>query len=547
MKTVDALLTKAGRSGVLSPAVKISIGDVVLYNNDQDGTQTCRNTSDGLEWSTKPGNRIMEVHTYEEPFGSSKKSKIVLNNNDNFLTDINFKGERCTICWGAYTNNGRVYDKQSPMYVKSQVFSEQQGTQVVTLTLLGLLDWLSQDMAQCDYIPSGTDTLIYLTVYVLEASIPPFTNCKKISYIIDNTNDSVFSVVIPGPSFKITKDRDSRATVLARLFDMTYVKMRAGSEDLIGGYDSVHFFIPSKFTNFEVSLDDTDHKYFVSNVYSEIFAPNDITVKNPNNEGTVYTGRAKDRASWDAIPSAKTEFVSGLASNAQANLVANAILTNLKSYYNGYSAKIPMLFGVELYDRVKLTSRRTGKSHEGNIGSIERVYNPRKGEPQYYMEIQTGRWFDPRAAWDVMGIGAGFVDTSEENKYLSVFVPARAYYAVLGFQPSEDTSFNYAAFSGYSNGDWAKYKVKLPTGSYKLRFGYFTQNQAGILKVYIDDVLALTVDQYNITTNFSAADETVTIAASTSDWHEFKFLIDGKWPGSGDYVCNYTDFVLYPI
>lgn len=555
MRIVDSLLTRAGRSGSLAPAVKVAIGDVIFYNSDIDGTQTCRNTDTGLLWTTKPGNRIELVQTYEQPYGGepNQKSQIVLNNADNFLTGLDFKGERVQIGWGAYTTKGKIYDNPPPFYVREQIRSEQPASQKVTLTLLGLTDWLGQDYAQCDYISTGTDTIYDLVTKVLEATIPPFDGDKKFNIIVDNAYDGVFDVVIPGPSFRIEQGRDTRATVLARLFDLTYVKMRAGNEDLIDGEDSVHLFKPTKESTNTISLDETDHKYFITSSYSSVFAPNEIIVKNPNNEGTVYTGKAKDLDSYQAIPATRTEYISGLTSNAQAALVAGTMLQNLRSYYNGFSAKVPMCFGLDLYDRPTLNSPRTKQTQTGNLGTIKRVYSPMKSEPQYYMEIQAGKWNDPRATWDVMGIGAGFVNTQEENQYTYIFVPATAYASLLGdtdlwfcfSDPSSDIYNGMFSSDALADGSWVKYKIKAPSGSYKMRFGFRYESKAGILKIYIDDALAVTQNQYGVSGTYSEVEKSITIAKSTSDWHEFKFIVDGT--SGTHYRVSWSDFVLYPF
>jgi len=460
MRVVDTLLEEAGRSGSLATAIKIQIGDVTFCNNDAEGMQTCRNTDVGPQWTTIRGNRIKSVHTFEQPYGNiNDKSKIVLNNHDLMLPD--FKGKRSLISWGAQTTKGRLYDTQPPYYVKAQVNVESQGVMATELTLLGLTDWLGQDKANCNYIFNGTDTIETLVKAVLGATMPCFSDCKAFTVVSDTDYDGIFDVVIPGPTFYIEKGKDTRATVLARLFDMTYVRLKAGCEQPSGTTDTVHLFIPSKNVTHWFSLEDTEHKYLITSDYSEIFAPNDITVTNPSNEGLTYTGRARDNKSWSAIPSADTLFITGLTGNAQADLVANAVLANLRAYFNGFSAKIPMQFGQDLFDRVKLTSRRTKKAYEGNIATAERVYEPSKGEPQFYMNISTGKWFDPRAAWDVMGVGAGVVSTDEENQYLYVFTPCRAYSSKLGDWTGESLVLYGSVITGSTDQTWIKYKVKI--------------------------------------------------------------------------------------
>lgn len=551
MRVVDALLTRAAKSGVLAPAIKVSVGDVVFYNNDIQGMATCRNTDTGIQWSTQRGDRIVSLRTYEQPYGGkpNQKSQLVLKNHDGFFDNMDFKGDRVYVFWGAETTKGALYDKQPPYYVKDQSNSEQQGSKVTTLGFLGLTDWLAEDAAQCDYISTGTDTLYALAFKVLEATIPPFDGCKKFNIIIDNEFDGIFNTVIPGPSFRIMRGRDTRASVLARLLDLTTVKMKAGSEELIDGDDSVHFFIPTKEVTHEITLDELDHKFLVTSSYSSIFAPNDITIKNPNNESANYSGKARDLPSYEAIPTSQTQYVTGLADNAQATLLANALLQNIKSYHNGYSAKIPMLFGVDLFDRPKITTR-SGKSHEGNLGSMERVYEPQKGEPRLYMNISCGKWFDPRSSWDIMGVGAGFVDTDEDNKYTSIFIPALAYTSKQGDWDYAEGGVDWVVFGmgDDTNGSWVKYKFKAPSGTYKLRFGYRTASSCGILKSYIDDSLVYTKDCYVGTSQqYDSANESVTVADSTSNWHELKMLIDGKNASSTGYVVVFGDMVLYPF
>lgn len=553
MRTIAKELRTEQDKNSKRTALRIAVGDYVFTSNGTEvGTTTCQNTSssNAYAFTTNSGNRILGIpHLAILPWGkdpNTKSSTIILNNTDGFLYNLNLEGQRCYVGWGLQTDRGPFYSTDPTMYVSNVAFSEAEGQKVCVLTLIGMMDWLASDTAATNYNCNGTDTTKVLVEAIIGATLTPFSGQKAFTLDDSAITDENYTTFIPGPTFRIKKG-DTRAATLARLLDMTTVKLKPGNDATSSSKDTIHAIVPSTTLDNVYSLEDEDQPFFTASEAMGIIRPNKITVKSTSSDTTQYTGVAQDNVSYLMMPSERTEYIYGLTGVAQACSVAQAILANIRSYYNASAAKVPMNYGQEIYDRVKIISKRTGRTYEGNIVSITKVYNPQKSEPESYMTIAFGKYYDPRSVIDTMGIGAGFINTGYDVAQ-RVYVPAISYSSYSGtLSLSEKMAL---ALSSYAlrddDGDWIKWKPVLPESVYTMRFGLYKKDDAGIAKVYIDDVLIGTYDMYSASDDATIVEESVTLTATDNDIHTVKLLVDGKNASSSDYIIRVGPFEFIP-
>ncbi len=340
MRQIPQELAKVEALASKYAAVKINIGDYEFTMIGTKGVTTCQNSTTADKFTVVQGNRIAGVETYEAPWGmppsSYKKSSITLLNWDKFLYGVNLIGKRCNISWGAQTPTV-LYSKAPTMYTISQSFSESEGSLACSISLIGMMDWLAKDKASVTYTCNGTDTIKVLVEAVLGATLSPFSGQKAFRIVYDTALDGKYDIIIPGPSFKISKG-DTRAYTLSRLLYMTDVKLKPGNEAPVADKDTIHALVLSGDVSNQFSINDARiQRFFIAGESESIFQPNKIIVQNSSADYTYY-GVAIDKDSHDAMPSEETNIVYGLASDEQASLVANAMLENIRTKLTAHMA-----------------------------------------------------------------------------------------------------------------------------------------------------------------------------------------------------------------
>ena len=552
MRTIARKLQVEQKKSSKRTALRISVGDYAFTMAGDDvgsGVTTCQNTSvvstTGVRFTVNQGNRIMGIPRFSIlPWGKDPNSKsystIILNNHDKFLYGLDLKGKKCSVEWGLQCDTGTFFSTDPLMYVSNVSYLEAEGAMTCVLTLMGIMDWLNSDTAICNYNCNGTDTVETLVNAILGATLTPFVGSKAFTLNDTDVVDENYTTFVPGPTLRIKKG-DTRAATLARLLDFTNVKLKPSSDTT----ETIVALVPSTQVVAIFDLDD-EQPFFNASESSGVIRPNKITVQSTVSESTQYAGTATDNVSYLMMPSIRTEYVYGLSNDWQARNVANAILANIRAYYNASSAKVPLNYGLELYDRVRLVSKRTGRIYEGNITSIEKVYNPMESEPELYMTISFGRFYDPRSVIDSLGIGAGFVDTGYSTAP-SVFVPIISYSSYTGTLSSDElANMVYGFYGRDDNNESMTWPVTLTETNYILKFILVKNNSYGILEVYLDDVLQTSYDGYSADRYFSVIELALTISPTEGDSHTIKFKTNGKNASSTGYVIITGAFILIP-
>jgi len=529
MRELAEPLLRAQKGNTIRAAVRLEIGDFIFTHNK---TETCHNTDAGLVWSSIGGGRIMEVTQVEEPF--KQTTKIILNNWDKLLNDIKFKGSRCYVSWGAITEDGEFYSTTGVQFVNDQTMISAQGTLQCILNCAGPMNFMGKDQALVEFKATGTETTGALITGTLAATLDPFDGCKEFNLVYDNpilSSTDLWSVVLPGESFVIKK-AETRLNVLARLLDMTSVYIKPGSEAPDSdGSDTLHLFTLNPSSQYTYSLKSYDHRFYVDSRYDGILLPNEIIIKSDTSEAA-YIGKAKDIRSYNAFPCTRTEYVSGLINDHQAVLIAQAILANIANAQDATSAILPMNCGQEIFDRITIEDGRSGTTLVGVVGHIERVFQPMEKEPKYLMNVSFGKWYDPRKAAEIMGIGSGFIDNDPVE-----ILGGGGHISINELLPY-DISGGWVGFYlagvlvayAIANNDWIEYKANLNAGEYLLAWLAWKSTTACIQDIDLDDTEIISFDNYTASLGWHHRSTLLTI--ETSGVHSIKFRTHGKNAGN---------------
>lgn len=348
MRSVSAAVTAAQRADSLIPSYKIQL---TLDANDD----------------TYEEDRILEISHTEEAFHGV--ATVVLDNSD-LLVTADYKGYQGVISYGV----NRVYSAgaTAPMIVVDQLNHSSEGVLVVTLTLQGLTDHIAQDHASGPYtIERGdTRTVKAFITAVLGATLPPFSHTLAFTATYDS-EDSLIDAFTPQDLLSIGVN-DTRLSIIQRLLFWTKNVMRVEDDGAFhfrnptvsgGGYDY----------SYELDVGG-EHDIFAKATRTRLVMPNRIVVTGHPDAKTQFYGEAEFTDSSDLTNMEKTEYIYAYAStNAQAALVAEAVLQNYKLDAQRGSAEVPLNVGQEVHDWILLTDSRQGDTRAGNIGSLIRT------------------------------------------------------------------------------------------------------------------------------------------------------------------------------
>lgn len=174
-----------------------------------------------------------------------------------------------------------------------------------------------------------------------------------------NTRDRRFSIIgLTSPTIPALPDPDGTLDIGDR---PQLLKLYAGFS-LTGG---------SSF-DYEYSLASGEHTFFDKSHRKALVIPNYVIVSSPEGSETVYTGSASHPDS--AILEMRYYETLKVTSNAQAQSIADAILSHAVMDAEKGAATVPMNVGQEIYDYIKITDKREGDFRIGNVGYLKRHY-----------------------------------------------------------------------------------------------------------------------------------------------------------------------------
>ena len=331
--------------------------------------------------------RILKIDHPEEPY--SQKAEVTLDNSDNVLTSIALKGFQGVISYGLKTTAGNEYSATAPLTVIGQRFDSSPGKLSCLLSLVGIPNLLSDDRAYSSYIPESTDTKTVKTLIneILGATLACFNHCTAYEIVYDS-EDSLLDTYKPKDSIRIYVGT-SRLAIVRRLLDFTKCVMRAEDDG------KIHIFQPTisgTTYDYEYNLP-SGHTLFSKAYQQRLVIPNYVTVKSQDDDDPQYSGYASDATSYALLPK-KYPKQMRLESNAQAEDIAEAILSKYQLEAEGGAADVPLNVGQEVYDYIKVTDARQNDVRTGNIGYLQRHYSPK----EWRMTFGFGAYFSMLSA-----------------------------------------------------------------------------------------------------------------------------------------------------
>ncbi len=209
-----------------------------------------------------------------------------------------------------------------------------------------------------------------------------FEHCTAYQVVFDS-EDSLIDTYLPAQGFQI-REGTSRFDAVETLLGFTGC---VGTWKTDGKY---HIFVPTvtgTTYGYEYALNvAATHQMLAKSVRNALVTPNKVTVKSYDSDTDQYAGSATDATSYALLPIEVT-IRTYLASTAQGNSIAAAMIARLQMASQRGSATVPINLGAELHDYVKVTDSRANDSRTGNVGSIRWSY---KAGKEYNMFFSFG-------------------------------------------------------------------------------------------------------------------------------------------------------------
>ncbi len=303
---------------------------------------------------------------------------VLVDNSDQALKTLDLRGYKGVLSYGFNTSSGDEYAARAPLWVIGKQNYSWEGGLVTVLTLAGTLNLLQKDKADEAYTPGSdnTDTIKTILTAIAEATLPCWHHSNTyVQYTITfDSEDSIIDSFIPGDSFRVNVG-DNRLDKMRELLRLTKCVVRVENDE------EIHIFQPTvSGSTFDKEYRLTgDFQTFWRDQYRKfVVIPNDVTVKSRPGDSPQYTGNATDGSSsllWSPLTREMT-----LVSDAEAAAIAAAIIETAQLEAEGGRVHAPMNLAQEVYDYVKVTDERLDDNQFGNIGYIDRHYQPGKYE-----------------------------------------------------------------------------------------------------------------------------------------------------------------------
>jgi len=340
--------------------------------------------------------RILDINHPEEPY--TQKAELVLDNSDGALTELDLKGFKGVISYGAVGTAGEEYSACAPLTVIGQTFNSSPGKLDCTLSLVGIPNLMAEDKASESYMPDEDDnkTVKTLINQIVGATLDCYSHCTAYEVVWEDGYDGLADTYKPKDSFRIYVG-GSRLAAFRRLLDYT------GNVARVEADGKWHIFKPvvsGGTYDSEYSLE-SGHTFFSKAYRKTLVIPNYIVVKSQPDDEPQYSGYAQDDESY-ALLRKRDYKQMRLESDDQADDIAEAILSKHQLWSKMGAADIPMNVGTEVFDYVKITDEREEDERIGNIGHLTRHWNTKKGE--WRMTFSFGNWLSVRKVLEGLGI-----------------------------------------------------------------------------------------------------------------------------------------------
>lgn len=342
-------------------------------------------------------NRVMKITQKQDVY--SEETIIVLNNYDQALNDIDFKGYKMELGWGFIIDGTPDYIDQPDTYVIDKVSDSLRGKLTVTLICYGIMSLLEEDHASVEWNAGDSDDMKDLIEDLLDATLSPFSHCHAwTSDWTGVTPASDVNLFNPAENFKVFLN-STRLSMLRYLLEHTYVYARPAAD---GTIDMIKPTTSGEVYDYEYKLTAAGEHRFLSKVDREkLTIPNYVVVYGGEYDydslDYTYSGNAQDTDSINDFEEVRYyEAFSSIESNAECSSVAAAILSDIQLNKRAITAMVPMNCTAKLMDYIKITDDRDGTTATGNIGKIVRTWQ----SGIFQMEVGFGGWLTGRKIAD---------------------------------------------------------------------------------------------------------------------------------------------------
>lgn len=346
----------------------------------------------------------------------SQRAEVILDNADSELDDKDLQGYDAVISYGVISSAGEEYSATAPLVVTDQQFDSDPNKLTCTLILEGIPNLMNEDEASEAYLPEDTDTNSVKTLVnaVCGATLAPFTHCQAYEVVWDSGYDALADTYKPKDGFRIYSG-GSRLAALRRLLDYTANVPRFEADG------KIHILKPvttGETYDYEYSLQKGDHVFFSKAYRNSLVFPNKVTVSSRDDDSPQYSGSAQVDG-YDSLPAKvkKTRFVQArLASNDEAEDIAEALIAKAEMGSKRGQAEVPLNVGAEVFDYVKVTDSRQGDTRTGNLGYVHRRF----GKDKWTMTFGFGNWLDSIRYNQILKDLETYTDAGQSFERLSV-------------------------------------------------------------------------------------------------------------------------------
>ena len=272
-----------------------------------------------------------------------------------------------TVTWEMDGNSGDEYAPRAPLKVDAQEFLSSETQLTCRLYLIGIPNDLAGDKAVSKYTQEDTNTSTVKTLLdaVAGATLSPYTSYPAVTLTYDTGyDDSIINAFIPADYFSVAVN-ENRDGKISELLAYTHCHRRAEADG------ATHIFQPTvsgTTYDYEFRLDvDTYHTFFSKALRHRFVNPNKEIVSSNPDHAPQYSGSSTSATSYALRAKIRTTY-RRVVSDAQATLIAAALIERDELAAERGSAVVPMNCGQELFDYIKITdSRENGDSRVGNI------------------------------------------------------------------------------------------------------------------------------------------------------------------------------------
>ena len=319
-------------------------------------------------------NILQRIRHKEAPY--SQTAQVLVENFDNTLSSLSLEGYQGVLSYGFETSAGNQFSATAPLKVKAQELLNVNGMLLCQFDLFGLPDQLARDKALFSYSQESTDTNTVKTLItaIAGATLISFSHTTAITVIFDS-EDSLIDSFQPKDFFHIGIG-ESRLAKIKELLSWTKCVMRFESDG------NLHISSPTTTgVTYDYEYEDdyvaTSHPFFSKIYRTRLVLPNKYIVKSPESASPIFEGSATSAASFALLPFTEPKILR-IASNAQGDSIAAALIQRAELDYETGSLFAPMNVGQEVHDYIKVTDNVEGANRVGNIGYLIRNFTAGK-------------------------------------------------------------------------------------------------------------------------------------------------------------------------